>query len=78
MTVTYEGVSFTCPDWALYIAADGDGSVHAFERKPHRNEGPATHYWKIVGGFRFKTAYVGMLSPGPYELQRITEDQQIV
>lgn len=74
--VIYEGADFVCPDWALYIAADGDGSVHAFERMPHRNDGPAMHYWKIVGGFRFKTAYVGVLPPGPHELLRIAKNNQ--
>ena len=32
--VTYLGQEFKVPDWAKFLAADHDGAVYAFDKKP--------------------------------------------
>lgn len=41
-SVTYEGVTFNVPSWTRYVAADFDGEVYAFERKPMLEDGETT------------------------------------
>lgn len=33
-TITYRGRTYTVPDWAKYIAQDGDGTVYVYSHAP--------------------------------------------
>lgn len=46
-TITYRGEEYFAPDWANFVAMDGDGNVYAFENKPVENN---FGQWEVTTG----------------------------
>lgn len=58
-TVEYMGVTFECPDWANFVAADADGSTYVFEKQPTWDK----DWWHHTGGNIISLGYVVMQPP---------------
>lgn len=47
------------PEWAQWLARDGDGAWHWFENEPIANNSGFRFYWQIVGVAEFDYEFAG-------------------
>lgn len=55
-TVTYFDMKLDIPDWAKFIAQDGDGNIYCYEYRPYRDG----KLWDVAMG---RTEHVGYTNP---------------